>query len=76
MQVLVLAFLTSAGIVKKLWKTTRNIKKKLNKIGMLARSKLNSIERNYEELKERIRMPKSQISDTEKGNLVDEVKKV
>ena len=43
---------------------------------MLARSKLNSIERNYEELKERIRMPKSQISDTEKGNLVDEVKKV
>ena len=43
---------------------------------MLARSKLNSIERNYEELKERIRMLKSQISDTEKGNLVDEVKKV
>ena len=43
---------------------------------MLARSKLNSIERHYEELKERIRMLKSQISDTEKGNLVDEVKKV
>ena len=43
---------------------------------MSARSKLNSIERNYEELKERIRMLKSQISDTEKGNLVDEVKKV
>ena len=43
---------------------------------MLARSKLNSKERNYEELKERIRMLKSQISDTEKGNLVDEVKKV
>ena len=43
---------------------------------MLARSKLNSIERNYEELKERIGMLKSQISDTEKGNLVDEVKKV
>ena len=43
---------------------------------MLARSKLNSIERNYEELKERIRMLKSDISDTEKVNLVDEVKKV
>ena len=43
---------------------------------MLARSKLNSIERNYEELKERIRMLKSNISDTEKVNLVDEVKKV
>ena len=43
---------------------------------MLARSKLNSIERNYEELKERTRMLKSDISDTEKVNLVDEVKKV
>ena len=43
---------------------------------MLARSKLNSIERNYEELKQRIRMLKSNISDTEKVNLVDEVKKV
>ena len=32
------------GIVKKLLKTTRNKKKKHNKIVMLARSKLNSIE--------------------------------
>ena len=40
---------------------------------MLARSKLNSIERNYEELKERIRMLKSDISDTEKVNLVKKV---
>ena len=39
-----LAFSTSAGIIKKLLKTTRNKKKKHNKIIMLARSKLNSIE--------------------------------
>ena len=36
-----------AGIVKKLLKLTRNKKKKLNKIVMLARSKLNSIESKY-----------------------------
>ena len=34
----------STSIVKKLLKTTQNIKKKDNKIAMLARSKLNSIE--------------------------------
>ena len=39
-----LAFSISAGIIKKLLKTTRNDKKKHNKIVMLARSKLNSIE--------------------------------
>ena len=39
-----LAFSISTGIVKKLLKTTRNNKKKHNKIVMLARSKLNSIE--------------------------------
>ena len=39
-----LAFSISTGIVKKLLKTTRNKKKKYNKIAMLARSKLNSIE--------------------------------
>ena len=39
-----LEFSISAGIVKKLLKTTRNKKKKRNKIVMLARSKLNSIE--------------------------------
>ena len=38
------AFSISTGIVKKLLKTTRNKKKKHNKIAMLARSKLNSIE--------------------------------
>ena len=35
------AFSISAGIVKKLLKTTRNKKKNHNKIVMLARSKLN-----------------------------------
>ena len=39
-----LAFSISTRIVKKLLKTTRNKKKKHNKIVMLARSKLNSIE--------------------------------
>ena len=39
-----LAFSISAGIIKKLLKTTRNKKKKHNKIVMLLRSKLSSIE--------------------------------
>ena len=39
-----LAFLISTGLIKKILKTTRNMKKKHNKIDMLARSKLNSIE--------------------------------
>ena len=39
-----LAFFIFTGIVKKLLKTTRNKKKKHNKILMLTRSKLNSIE--------------------------------
>ena len=39
-----LAFSISTGIVKKLLKTTQNKKEKHNKIVMLARSKLNSIE--------------------------------
>ena len=40
-----LAFSLSTGLVKKLLRITRNKKKKYNKIVMLARSKLNSIER-------------------------------
>ena len=44
-----LAFSISTGIVKKLSKTTRNKKKKHNKIVMLARSKLNSIESKISE---------------------------
>ena len=95
-----LVFSLSTGIAKKLLKTTRNKKKKQNKIIMLARSKLNSIEskvsealinseishedfmiiineeKNYRELKESIRMMKSQKSDTEKINLIEEGKKI
>ena len=37
-----LAFSISTGLIQKLLKTTRNKKKKHNKIVMLARSKLNS----------------------------------
>ena len=44
-----LAFSIFTGIVKKLSKTTRNKKKKHNKIIMLARSKLNSIESKISE---------------------------
>ena len=39
-----LAFSISTGVIKKLLKTTRNKKKKLNKIVVLSISKLNSIE--------------------------------
>ena len=87
------------GIIKKLLKTTRNKRKKHNKIVMSAGSKLNSIgrkisealttneighedfmtiineEKNYRELKESIRMMKSQGIDTEKINLVGKDKK-
>ena len=38
------AFSVAVGIVKKMLKTTRNKKKKHNRIVMLARTKLNSIE--------------------------------
>ena len=44
-----LAFSISTGIIKKLLKTTRNKKRKYNKIVMLARSKLNSIESKISE---------------------------
>ena len=44
-----LAFSISTGIIKKLLKTTRNKKKKHNKIVMLARSKLNSIDSKMSE---------------------------
>ena len=95
-----IAFSLSTGIVKNLLKTTRDKKKKRNKIIMLARSKLNSIEskvseslinseishedfmiiineeKNYRELKDRIRMMNSQTSDAEKINLIKEGKKI
>ena len=44
-----LAFSISTGIVKKLLKATWNKKKKRNKIVMLARRKLNSIESKISE---------------------------
>ena len=45
-----LAFSLCTGLVKKLLKATRNKKKKHNKIVMLARSKLNSIESKISEV--------------------------
>ena len=45
----ILAFSISTGIVKNLLKPTKNKKKKHNKIVMLARSKLNSIESKISE---------------------------
>ena len=45
-----LAFWIFTGIVKKLLQTTRNKKKKHNKIVMIARSKLNSIESKISEV--------------------------
>ena len=85
-----LAFSLSTEIVKKLLRTTRDKKKKHNKIIMLARSKLNGIEskvseafmiiineeKNYPELKESIRMMNSQRSHAEKINLIEEGKKI
>ena len=44
-----LTFSLSAGLVKKLLKTTRNKKKKHNKIVMLAKNKLNSIKSKISE---------------------------
>ena len=91
-----IAFSITTGIVKNILKTAQNKKKKHNKIVMLARSKLNSIEskisealinneishedfetiinkgKNYQELKERITIMKSQRSDTEKNHLIEE----
>ena len=44
-----LVFSVSTGVIQKLFKTRRNKKKKHNKIVMLARSKLNSIESKISE---------------------------
>ena len=94
------AFSITTGIVKTLFKTAQNQKKKHNKIVMIARSKSNRIERkisealinneishgdftaiineerNYRELNESIRIIKSQRSDTEKINLIEEGKRL
>ena len=95
-----LIFSITTGFVKKLLKTTRNKKQKDNKIVMLARIKLNSIEskmsealinneishedfmttlneeKKYRELKESIRVMKSQRSDDKKNYLLEEGKKI
>ena len=76
-----LAFSMSKSIVKKLLKTTRNKKKKHNKIVMLVRGKLNSIEIKLaealinSELRESIRMMKTQRSDTEKSYMIKKGKR-
>ena len=66
-----LTFSISTRIVKELLKTTRNKKKKHNKIVMLARSKLNDELEWWS-----IRMMNSQRNDTEKNNLIEEGKKI
>ena len=78
-----LPFSISAAIVKKLLKATRNKKKKHNKIVMLPRSKLNSIENKISEAlidneisqEDFMTIINSQRSDIEKINLIEEFKK-
>ena len=65
-----LVFLISTGIIKKLLKTTRNKKKKHNKIVMLARSKLNSVESKISET-----LINHEISHEDFITIINEVKK-
>ena len=65
-----LAFSISTGIVKTMLKTTRNKKKKHNKVVMLARSKLNSIESKISEA-----LINSKISHEDFMTIVNEEKK-
>ena len=65
-----LAFLTSTGIIKKLIKTARNKKRKHSKIVMLARSKLNSIERKVSEA-----LINNEISHEDFMTIINEEKK-
>ena len=51
-----LAFLISTGIIKKLLKATRNKKNKHNKVVMLARNKLNSIESKISEALKKMKL--------------------
>ena len=64
------AFSVTTGIVKKLLKTTRNKKKKYNKIAMLARSKLNSIESKISEA-----LINNEISHDDVVTIINEEKK-
>ena len=66
-----LAFSTSTGIIKKLLKTTRNKTKKHNKIIMLARSKLNSIESKASEA-----LMNTEISHEDFKTIINEEKKI
>ena len=65
-----IVFLMSTGIVKKLLKTTQNIKKKDSKIAMLARSKLNSIESKISEA-----LRNSEISHEDFMKIINEEEK-
>ena len=65
-----LAFSITTGFVKKFLKTTRNKKKKHNKIVMLARSKLNSIESKISEA-----LINNEISHEDSMMIVSEEKK-
>ena len=65
-----LACLITTGIVKKLLKTTRNKKKKHNKIVMLARSKLNSIESKISEA-----LINNEVSHEDLMTIINEEKK-
>ena len=64
------AFLLSTELVKKLLKTTRNKKKKRNKIIMLARSKLNVIESKISET-----LINNQISHEDFMRIINEERK-
>ena len=66
-----LAFSIFTGIVKKLLKTTRNKKKKHNKIVMLARGKLNIIESKIYEA-----LISSEISHEDFVTIINEEKNI
>ena len=65
-----LAFSITTGTAKKLLKTIRNKKKKHNKIVMLARSKLNSIESKISEA-----LINNEISHEDFMTIINEEKK-
>ena len=65
-----LSFSISTGLIKKLLKTTRSKKKKYNKIVMLARSKLNSIENKISKA-----LINNEIKHEDFTTIIDEEKK-
>ena len=66
-----LAFSISTGLIKKLLKTTRSKKKKHNKIIMLAKSKLNSIESEISEA-----LIKNEIKHEDLETIIDKEKNI